>query len=68
LEAESLQTVRRLSYGEIAAAYPIDHPLWILASRSTQASTRLAVLDPQSFEAISSWTLNSPYATWISVP
>lgn len=67
LDANSLQSVARLTEWGVVATRRMDGQPIILASQPTQQRTQLAVLDSRSFDVIHSWSENS-YASWATTP
>jgi hypothetical protein len=66
LDTGSLQVVARLSEWEVTPARRIDGQSILLASQSNQQQTQLAMLDPQTFSVLHTWSA-SGYEWWDAV-
>lgn len=68
LDANSLQSVAGLTKWEVVATRRMDGQPIILASyQPSESLTRLAMLDPRSFEITHSWSVDT-YASWVAIP
>lgn len=68
LDEDSLKSVVDLGQWDVVAAGGRNGQQNILASQSGQSPTQLAVLDPVTFQIIRSWSVSTPYASWLSTP
>jgi hypothetical protein len=68
LDTASLKSVADLAQWDIVVARGMNSLPMILASQSGQSLTRLAILDPVTFNIVGSWSMKTSYASWISTP
>jgi hypothetical protein len=68
LDSNSLKSVAVLQRYETVTNRSMNERPVVLASRSGQGFTELAVLDPETFNIIRSWSIQTSYAAWISTP
>jgi hypothetical protein len=67
LDARSLGRVARLVGWDVVAARRLDGRPIVLASQAGQQASQLAVLDPESFEIVRSWSVGIG-ASWLGMP
>jgi hypothetical protein len=68
LDTNNLKNVDELGPWDAVVAQTLNGYSMILASQSGDSLTRLAVLDPQTFHIIRTWTAQTSYAGWLSTP
>jgi hypothetical protein len=68
LDAASLESVAELAQWDSMTVFGVNGQPMILASQSNHSLTRLAILDPKTFNASRSWALKTSYAIWVSTP
>jgi len=67
LDAESLQPVAQLEDRDVMVTRRMNGQPLFVAQTIPERATRLAVLDPRSFDIVHSWAFNG-YASWITNP
>ena len=68
IDTTNLKNVAELGPWEAVAAQTLNGEPILLASQSGDSLTRLAVLDPQTFHIIRTWSAQTSYAGWLSIP
>ena len=68
LDIGSLQSIANLKQWDVSVTRGKNGQQIILASQPGHSITRLAVLDPVTFDILRSWSLPTSYASWISPP
>jgi len=67
IDTNSMQRVARLDKWEVVPTRRLDGQPILVASHLPEQPSHLAVLDPQPFVVIHSWSVNS-YAWWVTIP
>ena len=68
LDTSNLKNVDELGPWAAVVAQTLNGASIILASQSDASLTRLAVLDPQTFHIIRTWSAQTSYAGWLPTP
>jgi hypothetical protein len=68
IDTATLKTVTRLPQQEMVITRSMDGQPIILGSQADHSLTKLSVFDPITFHIVRSWSLATPYASWVSKP
>jgi WD40 repeat protein len=68
IDTTTLKTVTRLPQDEVVITRTMDGQQIVLGSQSGHSLTKLSVFDPITFHIVRSWSLATPYASWVSTP